>query len=356
VSTNGLVSASLAVIAALLAAGATAGPPREAARTFPPAEMVMAWVPAQTFEMGCVPADASCFPEEGPRHAVALGHGFWIGVTDVTVAAYRAFAAAAGSPMPAQPIGAHDNHPVVNVSWDDATAYCAWSGGRLPSEAEWEAAARGGRADTVFPWGDEASHDAANFAGTAGRDRWSGVAPVASFGANAYGLFDMAGNVWQWCADWYSASAYAPGAVADPVGPPDGVARVVRGGSYNDRARSMRLSDRGRFRPAGRATFIGFRCARDGSPPAALAEIAPPPTPGPAAAAGASNGRTAGTTRRFEPAGDEMAGIPPGTATIGCVRGDGVCGGDRLEEGAPVGSFPPNDFGLFDMPGNVCEW
>ena len=133
------------------------------------------------------------------------------------------------------------DHPVVHVSHDDAIAFCAWSGTRLPTEAEWEYAARGGLAGRRFPWGDELepggehrmnvfqgrfpSHDSA-------ADGWAGTSPVGSYAPNGYGLHDMTGNVWEWCADWFDPHFYASSPLRDPSGPAAGVQRVMRGGSY----------------------------------------------------------------------------------------------------------------------------
>ena len=135
------------------------------------------------------------------------------------------------------------DHPVVHVSWNDAMAFCRWSGTRLPTEAEWEYAARGGLEGAPFPWGDELEPDGRHmmnvfqgeFPGANScEDGWAGTSPVGSFPANGFGLFDMTGNVWEWCADAYDRGYYAESPAVDPQGPPKGPEgpRVVRGGSY----------------------------------------------------------------------------------------------------------------------------
>ena len=102
-----------------------------------------------------------------------------------------------------------EDHPMVRVNWGDAARFCEWSGGRLPTEAEWERAARGGKESLKFPWGANADHDEANYRGTGGRGRRERTTPVGSFSANPYGLFDMAGNAWEWVADWRELTYYA---------------------------------------------------------------------------------------------------------------------------------------------------
>ena len=167
-------------------------------------------------------------------------------------------------------------HPVVQVSWNDAQAYCVWSGKRLPTEAEWEYAARGGLASgNRFPWGDELE--------PGGRHRmnvWQGEfptrntevdghygpAPVRSYQANGYGLYQMTGNVWEWCWDWFSPDYYQHSPVESPVGPDTGERRVMRGGSYLCHAsycNRYRVDARSANTPDSATTNLGFRCVRD---------------------------------------------------------------------------------------------
>jgi formylglycine-generating enzyme required for sulfatase activity/serine/threonine protein kinase len=222
-------------------------------------------IPAGTFEMGCVPGDSECSADESPRHSVTLSRSFWLGQTLVTVAAYARFASAAARTMPeAPPFNVNwslEDHPIVNVNWHDAAAFCEWSGGRLPTEAEWEYAARGGKEGRRYPWGDSLRHDDANYSGTGGRDQWANTSPVGSFAANGYGLYDMAGNTWEWCSDWYGS--YSSDPMRDPHGPPTGSLRVLRGGSWHFNPRSLRISFRDTGAPAGRHNGVGFRCSRD---------------------------------------------------------------------------------------------
>lgn len=167
------------------------------------------------------------------------------------------------------------DHPVVHVSWRDADAYCEWRGVRLPTEAEWEYAARGGLDGAVFPWGDdlvpEEGHRMNVWQGTFPTDNtlddgFFGTAPVDAFAPNGYGLHNMTGNVWEWCADWYDPAYYARSAPANPAGPERGSHHVMRGGSYLCHASYCR-----RYRVAARSGNgvdsttgnLGFRVAAD---------------------------------------------------------------------------------------------
>ena len=167
------------------------------------------------------------------------------------------------------------DHPVVHVSWNDANAYCAWAGKRLPTEAEWECAARGGLAQKRFAWGDELTpggrHMCNIWQGTfptrnTAEDGHVGTAPAKSFRANGLGLYNVAGNVWEWCHDWFSPDFHLAGPRADPVGPPAGDRRVIRGGSYlchHSYCNRYRVAARTANTPDSSTGNTGFRCVRD---------------------------------------------------------------------------------------------
>jgi formylglycine-generating enzyme required for sulfatase activity len=315
----------------------------------PPADMV--WIPGGEFTMG---TDSELgWPDEKPAHRARVD-GFWMDRCEVTNAQFRAFVEATGyvttaekaplleeimsqvppgTPPPApedlvpgslvftpprgavrlddfsqwwawtpgadwrhpqgpgSDIAGRDDHPVVQVSWDDAVAYCRWAGKRLPTEAEWEFAARGGLDNRPYVWGDEAPGDSAPPANiwqgqfphvNTAADGFAGTAPVRSFKPNGYGLYDMAGNVWEWCADWYQRDLYrqraGAGVVVNPHGPQETIdplrpyepQRVQRGGSFlcNDSYCS-------RYRPSARhgcspdtgMSHVGFRCVKDAPVP-----------------------------------------------------------------------------------------
>ncbi len=235
------------------------------------------WIPPGQFQMGCVPNDPDCDTDERPRHSVTLSRGFWLGRTDVTVGAFDGFIMAAGGKMPeAPPFNPNwrdKDHPIVNVSWDEAEAFCEWAGGRLPTEAEWEYAARAGRDGTRYPWGDAIEHANANYGTDDGRGHPipapgspAATSRAGSYPANDWGLADMAGNVTQWVKDWYSPAYYNDGVSADPRGPATGRVRVFRGGCWAAYARALRSSNRLGATPDVRQAFIGFRCALDQTP------------------------------------------------------------------------------------------
>ena len=155
-----------------------------------------------------------------------------------------------------------DKHPIVFVSWNDAAAaYAEWAGKRLPTEAEWEYAARGGLIGKRYPWGNEITHDRANYYGTRGRDKWDWqTAPVGSFDANGYGLYDMAGNVDEWCSDWYDEDYYSNSPLRNPQGPSTSWWRVLRGGSWFSSSNYLRVACRINDNPTYAHSYFGFRC------------------------------------------------------------------------------------------------
>lgn len=298
----------------------------------------MVWIEGGDFWMGA--SDNEGRPDEYPRHQVKVS-GFWMDITEVTNAQFAAFVNATGyittaerapdweelrkqlppgTPKPpdsllvasslvftppTQPVTMRDvsqwwiwkkganwrhpkgpgsslagkeNYPVVQVSWEDAAVYARWAGKRLPTETEWEYAARGQRSNAPYTWGSEGIEDGKPKANTwqgtfpvsdTGWDRYRGLAPVKSFAANRYGLFDMAGNVWEWCADWYDATYYhsvQEKLQIDTKGPSRANAayeRVLRGGSFmchDSYCKGYRVSARMKSSPDTSLENTGFRC------------------------------------------------------------------------------------------------
>jgi len=226
----------------------------------------MVLIPAGEFRVGSDDGES----DEKPVHTVHLD-AFYMDAYEVTNAQYQKFIEATGHRVPRNwdkhSFSASPDHPVVGVSWHDARAYAEWVGKRLPSEAEWEKAARGGLVGKKYPHGDNLTHDDSNYHGTGGKDIWEYTSPVGSFAPNGYGLYDMAGNVWEWCADWYDANYYINSPTRNPMGPDTGLARVLRGGGWN------RYQDPDFLRVALRhysliptltPIYVGFRCAKDG--------------------------------------------------------------------------------------------
>lgn len=307
----------------------------------------MVYLPGGSFDMGGDNDQAS--PDEYPKHRVQVSP-FWIDATEVTNAQFKAFVKATGyvttaerkpdweelkktlppgtpkppdsvmvaaslvfrptsGPVdlndyaqwwnwtagadwqhpegPGSSIEGRDNYPVVQVSWEDAMAYCKWAGKRLPTEAEWEFAARGGLQNNIYPWGNEhvnAGRPKANswegkfpYLNTK-KDGYAALAPVKGFAPNGYGLFDMAGNVWEWCSDWYNAGYYKEGqnkVLVNPKGPeksydpedPYTPKKSLRGGSFlcNDSYCSgYRVARRMKSSPDTGLEHTGFRCVKDG--------------------------------------------------------------------------------------------
>ena len=315
----GLAAAAFAAVYVVTRYGpwAPAGPPG------------MAWVPGGEFVMGSSEGPRN----EQPAHRVRVD-GFWMDDHEVTNAEFGRFVEATGyvtvaekppaegvapgsmvftpttGPVPlddmrhwwrwvpgtdwrhpegpGSSLDGRDDHPVVQVSWDDAAAYATWAGKRLPTEAEWEFAARGGLAGTKFSWGDDPPAEDSKLVNiwhgkfphtNSELDGYTRTAPVKSYPANGHGLYDMTGNVWEWCADWYRPDAYAQRAggkpVVNPTGPtaswdPTGPEprRVTRGGSFLCHVEYCES-----YRPAARRgtpadtgmSHIGFRCVRSAS-------------------------------------------------------------------------------------------
>ena len=234
-------------------------PPAPYQNTVDGAKMIL--IPAGDFLMGSPDTDQSAVAAETPQRKVYLD-AYCIYVNDVTVAQYRKFCAATGKQMPAMPEwGWQDDYPIVNVNWNDAKAYADWAGVSLPTEAQWEKAARGtdGR---LFPWGNtwDTTKCCNSFWSSPGS-----AAPVGNFpaGASPYGMLDMAGNAFQWCADWYDANYYQHAPSRNPTGPATGTVRVLRGGSWRSTNTSfLRTAARSGVDPKMGYDSFGFRCAR----------------------------------------------------------------------------------------------
>ncbi|HZR26648.1 MAG TPA: formylglycine-generating enzyme family protein [Vicinamibacterales bacterium] len=249
----------------------------------------LARIPAGDFLMGAADAEE----DERPVHRVHLGE-YFIGRFPVTHDEYARFVRATGYAAPAvrtlpmitfggrdalfremaqpyvwdhdQPPAGHGSHPVVLIRYDDALAYCAWLAEaigravRLPTEAEWEKAARGGADGLKYPWGNEIDPSRGNYLADPTVKRQRGTRPTGTYAPNAFGLYDVCGNVWEWVSDWYAADYYGSGDARDPKGPSSGTMRVVRGGSWvNDEPSMLRVAYRHKVPPDTYAYSVGFR-------------------------------------------------------------------------------------------------
>jgi len=225
-------------------------------------ERSMAVVPAGEFMMGSATGDA----DEQPVHRVYV-KAFSMDKYQVSVGHYAKFLESTSQPAPPDwsimNKSRHQNRPVINVDWADAVAYCTWVGKRLPTEAEWEKAARGtdGR---IYPWGNELPM---GFHANMKKEQWSDhyvLSPVGMYedGKSPYGIYDMAGNVWEWVSDWYDPDYYQNSPSQNPTGPPTGDHKVIRGGSWGSTPKDLRSSDRDNHVPSARGMGTGFRCAK----------------------------------------------------------------------------------------------
>jgi formylglycine-generating enzyme required for sulfatase activity len=275
------------------------GQPGLRANTALPEKESMLLLAGGTFRMG---ADDE-MPDERPAHEVNI-KPFWIDKHEVTVREFARFAEATGYRTEAEKYGwsgvfdikrgawgkvdgadwlhpegpgakAEPDEPVCQVSWQDAWAYAKWAGKRLPTEAEWEYAARGGLVGKRYAWGDElrpSGKPAANWwqgrfpVENTTEDGFLKRAPAGSFSPNGFGLEDMAGNVWEWCADWYAEDYYTSAPHDNPTGPIQGHERVIRGGSWmcaENFCSNYRVAARSHAAPDSGLNNLGFRCARD---------------------------------------------------------------------------------------------
>ena len=234
----------------------------------------MVLIPAGEFQMGSNNGES----DEKPVHTVYLD-AFYMDKYEVTVGQYKKFIQATGHRAPnwssVSQYSPTDNHPIIYVSWHDAAAYAQWAGKRLPTEAQWEKAARGGLAGKKYPCGDNLTHDNANYSGTSGKDKWAYTSPVGSFSTNGYGLYDMAGNVWEWCADKYDSGYYKNSPKNNPKGPGISItfrddnftnvknSCVLRGGSWSSNTGNLRCAYRLRLNANFTYDVSGFRCSQD---------------------------------------------------------------------------------------------
>lgn len=248
----------------------------------------MVLIPAGSFEMGSHTGEG--YTVELPKHSVYLDE-YYIDIYEVTIMEYVDFLNAGGHDNQYhrsmtnddwcgivtvkdgvyKAVKGREDYPVTSVSWEDATEYARWAGKRLPTEAEWEKAARGGQKNKRYPFGNYVSHDLANYTGKRDRDRWEYTSPVGMFSPNGYGLYDISGNVWEWVQDWFHPNFYTPDSVYNPVNDPKGPHpyryRIIRGGSWSDDSEKdsyLRCSARGPHYPvpSNWENRIGFRCAR----------------------------------------------------------------------------------------------
>lgn len=208
---------------------------------------------------------AGLLPDDFPPTRAVLGAPWW---REVEGASWRRPEGSRSD------IAGRGRHPVVHVSWLDADAFCRWADARLPTEAEWERAARGGIEGAHYPWGTEREPGGRHRMnvyqgdfphGDTGADGWIGTCPVDTFAPNGFGLHEMTGNVWEWCADWFSPDAYRASGRRDPVGPTSGTSRVLRGGSYlchESYCWRYRVDSRSMNTPDSSSGNVGFRVAR----------------------------------------------------------------------------------------------
>ncbi len=233
-----------------------------------PEEAPVVPIPAGEFWMGI---DGTIgLDDERPRHKVWLD-AYAMDLYEVTAGRYAAFLSASGRAAPwlweSVNLQLHGDRPVIGVDWEDAEAYCRWAGKRLPTEAEWEKAARGTDARS-YPWGNTApTADFANYALGARFSYSQVLTPVGRYekGKSPFGLYDLAGNVWEWVQDWYGTTYYEQSPERNPAGPEEGQFKVLRGGSWSDGPKYLLTYGRFKLPPTTRNSYIGFRCAKSES-------------------------------------------------------------------------------------------
>ena len=223
--------------------------------------MKMLYIPAGAFQMGSNDGQS----DEKPIHSVFLD-AYWMDETEVTNGMYAKCVSAGECDNSGGMYSSYAkdaNHPVEDVNWYDAQNYCHWAGGKLPTEAEWEKAARGGLEGKEYPWGNESPSCQQGVEYGAQRDTCIGkTVRIGSFSANGYGLYDMSGNVWEWVFDWYKDDYYVKSPNNNPQGPSLGDYRVLRGGSWYLDNYTLRNADRYRGYPSNTYSTYGFRCSR----------------------------------------------------------------------------------------------
>jgi formylglycine-generating enzyme required for sulfatase activity len=313
----------------------------------------MVYVPAGAFWMGtsdedidailveCSDCQRGWYANEQPQREVTLD-ALWIDRTEVTNAQYRRCvddgvcsppsSSASGTRDSYYDASEFDDYPVIYVDWAQANAYCTWAGKRLPTEAEWEKAARG-TDQRLYPWGNAFNGGLVNFCDVnctfdSKAENWDDsyldTSPVGYYPGNAspYSALDMAGNVWEWVADWYSEDYYAGSPVYNPQGPDSGPWRVKRGGAWGDDLRGVRSAIRHSFDPTDSDSSIGFRCARSDSEPSQSIETATPtPTPGPPVPDPMPASPSAGNVWEWSD-GSAMVYVPAGAFWMGSDESD----------------------------------
>ena len=253
--------------------------------------MEFVWIPGGCFQMGCNKGDKECYFDEKPLHKVCL-KGFWMSRRPVTVEEWQRFVKEThytpkkkdlwggcldiGKPSFKQ----GPDHPVVCVSWYDAQAFAQWLSQKtgykftLPTEAQWEYACKDGARELKYPWGEGTPINKANFwsgpGGVAQKDRWKYTSPVEAFPPGASGLYDMAGNVWEWCQDWYNSFYYKSSPQDNPQGPKrteetkaELKFKAIRGACWSDQPKRLRCSQRASLDPHQAFGSVGFRLVRE---------------------------------------------------------------------------------------------